>query len=45
MKNGYNELQLEEALINNITRFLLGLGVGFAFVGRQMELRMRQNDY
>lgn len=40
MKNGYNELQLEEALINNITRFLLELGVGFAFVGRQMELKM-----
>ncbi len=40
MRKGYNELQLEEALINNITRFLLELGVGFAFVGRQMELRM-----
>ena len=40
IKKGYNELQLEDALINNITRFLLELGVGFAFVGRQMELRM-----
>ncbi len=40
MKKGYNELQLEEALIHNITHFLLELGVGFAFVGSQMELKM-----
>lgn len=36
----YTEKQLEDALIHNITRFLLELGKGFAFVGRQMELRM-----
>lgn len=40
MKKGYDERELEDALINNITRFLLELGKGFAFVGRQMELRM-----
>lgn len=40
MTAGYNEHELEEALVNNITRFLLELGRGFAFVGRQMELRM-----
>ena len=40
MKKGYDELQLEDALVHNITQFLLELGVGFAFVGRQMELRM-----
>ena len=28
------------ALVTNITRFLLELGKGFAYVGRQMELRM-----
>ena len=40
MKARYDEYDLEEALVANITRFLLELGKGFAFVGRQMELRM-----
>lgn len=34
----YKEEQLEAALEQNITRFLLELGSGFAFVGRQKEL-------
>ena len=34
----YKEEQLEAALEQNITRFLLELGTGFAFVGRQKEL-------
>lgn len=34
----YKEEQLEAALEHNITRFLLELGTGFAFVGRQKEL-------
>lgn len=51
LKNEYNlsfitaesvkrEKDLEEALVTNVTRFLLELGKGFAYVGRQMELRM-----
>ncbi|HPW71031.1 MAG TPA: PDDEXK nuclease domain-containing protein [Bacteroides graminisolvens] len=40
LTQGYNEKQFEEALAQNVTRFLLELGKGFAFVGRQMELRM-----
>lgn len=40
MREGYDEKDLEDALTNNITRFLLELGKGFAYVGRQMELRM-----
>ncbi len=36
----YVEKDLEGALVNDITRFLLELGSGFSFVGRQMELRM-----
>lgn len=35
-----NERQLEDELAANITRFLLELGQGFAYVGRQMELKM-----
>ena len=40
----YSERELEEALMQNITRFLLELGQGFAFVGRQMELRMPEGQ-
>lgn len=40
MQRGYDERKLEDALVNNITRFLLELGKGFAFVGRQTELKM-----
>ena len=36
----HSERQLEDALAENITRFLLELGQGFSYVGRQMELRM-----
>lgn len=34
----YNEEALESALERNLTRFLLELGTGFAFVGRQKEI-------
>ena len=34
----YDEDALEMALEQNITRFLLELGTGFAFVGRQKEI-------
>lgn len=34
----YDEQQLEEALSRQLTRFLLELGTGFAFVGRQKEI-------
>lgn len=40
LSENYREKDLENALAHNITRFLLELGKGFAFVGRQMELRM-----
>ena len=40
LQENHDEQELEEALVKNITRFLLELGQGFAFVGRQMELRM-----
>jgi len=40
LKPNYDEKNLEDALVSNITNFLLELGQGFAFIGRQMELRM-----
>ncbi len=38
LPEGYKEAQLEEALAQQMTHFLLELGKGFAFVGRQKEL-------
>ncbi|MBP3883938.1 MAG: DUF1016 domain-containing protein [Olsenella sp.] len=38
LARGYDERELEAALEQNITRFLLLLGTGFAFVGRQVEV-------
>lgn len=38
LPDGYTEKQLEDALCNQMTRFLLELGNGFAFMGRQKEL-------
>ena len=43
LKPKYDEHDLEEALVANITKFLLELGQGFAYVGRQMELRMDED--
>ncbi len=40
LKERYNEHDLEEALVANVTQFLLELGKGFSYVGRQMELQM-----
>ena len=40
MKENYDEHDLEEALVTNVTQFLLELGKGFSYVGRQMELQM-----
>ena len=40
MKEEYEEKDLEDALVSNVTRFLMELGQGFSYVGRQMELQM-----
>lgn len=39
------EKELEESLIQKITDFLLELGKGFAFVGRQYAIEVDQTDY
>ena len=36
----YRERELEQGLTQNVTRFLLELGTGFAFVGSQMPLQV-----
>ncbi|MBC7085706.1 MAG: DUF1016 domain-containing protein [Methanomethylovorans sp.] len=39
------ERELEQALIDHIQKFLLELGAGFAFVGRQVHLAFADQDY
>lgn len=40
-----NERELEKALTDHITKFLLELGAGFAFVGRQQGLQVGERDF
>lgn len=39
------EKDIEDGLTNHITRFLLELGQGFSFVGRQVHLELAGHDY
>lgn len=41
----YKEKELEQGLIDHIQKFLLELGQGFAFVGRQVRLSFEDRDY
>lgn len=41
----YNERDVERQLSQHITQFLLELGKGFAFIGRQYHLEIADNDY
>lgn len=45
LKQEYSESQLEEALIANLESFLLELGNGFTFIGRQKRLRIDDTWY
>lgn len=44
-KEKADERNIEEQLANHITRFLLELGKGFAFVGRQMHFQVGGEDF
>lgn len=40
-----DEREIESALVKHITQFLLELGAGFAFVGRQVHLEVGGDDF
>lgn len=44
LTNDYREKELEGALVENITRFLLELGQGFAFVGKQVPITVGSKE-
>lgn len=43
IRESYDEKELKDALMDNITKFLLELGNGFAFVGREVRLMVAVN--
>lgn len=45
LSKDYKEKDLEDQLVKHITQFLLELGAGFAFVGRQYHLEIGGDDY
>ncbi|MBP3782270.1 MAG: DUF1016 family protein [Butyrivibrio sp.] len=44
LRERYDEKELKDALMDNITKFLLELGNGFAFVGREMLLKIGDTE-
>ncbi len=40
----YNETQLKDALLTNITKFLIELGTGFAYVGKEYRLQIGETE-
>jgi len=45
LTENYKERELETALVDNITKFLLELGNGFAYVGKQVPLQVANQEY
>ncbi len=45
LSKDYTERELETALLDHITNFLLELGAGFAFIGRQKALQVGSREF
>ena len=45
LTDSYKERELENALTDNITKFLIELGAGFAYVGRQIPLKVGNKEF
>ena len=44
IRQGYNEKELKDALMDNVQNFLMELGTGFAFVGREYRLQVGDTE-
>ena len=44
MTEDYNEKELEDALVANVTKFLVELGTGFAYMGRQYRMQVGEKE-
>lgn len=45
LTESYNERDIENQLVQHISKFLLELGKGFAYIGRQYHLEIGEKDY
>ena len=45
LRDKYDERELEDALVKQITSFLLELGTGFSYIGRQVHLKVGDSDF
>jgi len=45
LRQSHDEKELEDALMKNMTKFLLELGQGFSFLGRQYKIVVDNNDF
>ncbi|WOG27145.1 YhcG family protein [Endozoicomonas sp. 8E] len=45
LTQNYNEREFEQGLTEHITQFLLELGAGFAYVGKQFHIQVGQRDF
>lgn len=45
LREKYDEHEIEDELVNNVTRFLLELGKGFSYMGRQFRLEVGQQEF
>jgi len=45
LRKKHDEKELEDALIEHVTRFLLELGAGFSYIRRQYKLEVGGDDY
>jgi len=45
LTENYNERELEQNLIEHITKFLLELGKGFAYMGKQVPIQVGERDF
>jgi len=45
LSKDYNERELEQSLVKHITAFLLELGAGFAYVGKQVPLQVGEREF
>lgn len=45
MENSFREKDIEKQLVGNVTKFLLELGKGFAFIGQQYQITVGETDY
>ena len=43
--NEFRENELEKAIINHLQKFLMELGKGYAFIGRQVRIHTEKEDY